>query len=281
MKRIVILPIFNEAHFLPYFIKNVKEVIEPDLIIMNEGMFPRGPESRGVNDRYIKEFTYNGDGKRSFDIEEVREIVKEHSNVTLNEMEYGDITTQEAYVKAFTHGIPDDLQADAAVFLTEADVFIHEGDKTLLNEIVAHMPNEEVITAAFLRFFISPFVRILPNKERRIVLKYGDGSLLHKVASDNFLDSYLRRYATHCELRVFHYEWIRPGKYYFARRGQFDNKFKRNPLVLEMHDRCKEQIDAHGKIKQEWPLSLETNKNIDHPTHFRGHPEYQRFSSTH
>lgn len=281
MKKIVTVPIFNEAHFLPHFLKNVNEVIEPDLIILNEGMFPHGPENRGnMNEEFIKAYTWNGDGKRSFDIEQAVEIASQHDNVILNKMDYGNISTKDAYIQAFTHGIPEDTPETASIFLTEADVFIHEGDKVHLEEIIRHLPDDVVLTASFQRFFISPFVRIVSDKERRVVMKYGDGSLVHKVASDNFLDHYVDRYAVKTELRVFHYEWIRPGKYYDARKAQFSGA--RDPALMDAHDHMRNHIYKYGGVVDcVWPLRLHTDFTVDHPIHFRDHPEYQRFASTH
>ncbi|NIM44916.1 MAG: hypothetical protein GTN80_03700 [Nitrososphaeria archaeon] len=275
--KIVTVPIFNEAHLLPHFLKNVNEVIEPDLIILNEGMFPHGPENRhNISDRFIELYTHNGDGKRSFDIESTRIFASEHENVVLNEMDYGDISTKDAYIQAFTHGIPENTPKTASIFLTEADVFIHEGDRKHLIEISRDLPDDKVLTATFMRFFIAPHVRIYPDKERRIVMKYGDGSLVRKVAADNFLDHYVDRYAIHTDLRVYHYEWIRPGKYYSARRAQFEGA--RPEALMRWHDVARDQILRGEDINTSQPLRLETDRTIEHPIHIREHPS---FAGTH
>ena len=44
MKKIVIVPVFCEAHLVRFQISNIIDTIDPDVIIYNEGMFPAGPE---------------------------------------------------------------------------------------------------------------------------------------------------------------------------------------------------------------------------------------------
>ena len=43
MKKIVIVPVFCEAHLVRFQIPNIIDTIDPDVIIYNEGMFPSEP----------------------------------------------------------------------------------------------------------------------------------------------------------------------------------------------------------------------------------------------
>ena len=53
MKKIVIVPVFCEAHLVRFQIPNIIDTIDPDVIIYNEGMFPAGPEgSTMVNEEF-------------------------------------------------------------------------------------------------------------------------------------------------------------------------------------------------------------------------------------
>ena len=73
-KRIVIIPVFCDTHFIKYQIPNIIDTINPDVIIYNEGMFPVGPEScTAVNDKFLKKYTLNGGGKRGFDYLELKQ----------------------------------------------------------------------------------------------------------------------------------------------------------------------------------------------------------------
>ena len=75
MKKIVIVPVFCESHMIRFQIPNIIETIDPDYIIYNEGMFPRGPESSTiVNEDFIKNYTL--DGQRGFDFDELQNNIK-------------------------------------------------------------------------------------------------------------------------------------------------------------------------------------------------------------
>ena len=107
MTKIVILPIFNEHCFLPYWIPNICEVVKPDMVIFNEGLFPQGSENRS---KFGDEFymLYTSDCKRrSFDLDDVQHTVTTLANVYrntdfhVNLMNYPDgLHTKEAYYQA-------------------------------------------------------------------------------------------------------------------------------------------------------------------------------------
>ena len=55
MKKVVIIPVFCEAHLVKFQIPNIIDTINPDYIIYHEGMFPRGPESStSGNDNFLQ-----------------------------------------------------------------------------------------------------------------------------------------------------------------------------------------------------------------------------------
>ena len=72
-KKIVIIPVFGDTHFIKYQIPNIIDTINPDIIIYNEGMFPTGPESNTNSNReFVQKYTLNGEGKRGFDFLELK-----------------------------------------------------------------------------------------------------------------------------------------------------------------------------------------------------------------
>ena len=93
MKKIVIVPVFCEAHLVRFQIPNIIDTIDPDVIIYNEGMFPAGPEGSTMVDNEFLE-TYTLDGVRGFDYNEMKSIVEDarkqypNTEIILNEMNY-------------------------------------------------------------------------------------------------------------------------------------------------------------------------------------------------
>ena len=74
-KKIVIIPVFCDTHFIKFQIPNIIDTINPDIIIYNEGMFPVGPEScTMMSDGFLEKYTLNGEGKRGFDYLELKNI---------------------------------------------------------------------------------------------------------------------------------------------------------------------------------------------------------------
>ena len=102
MKKIVIVPVFCEAHLVKFQIPNIIDTIDPDVIIYNEGMFPAGPEgSTMVNDEFLE--TYTLDGVRGFDYNEMKSIVEDarkqypNTEIILNEMNYDSTIHNSSY----------------------------------------------------------------------------------------------------------------------------------------------------------------------------------------
>ena len=105
-KKIVIIPVFCESHLIKFQVPNIIDTIDPDIIIYNEGMFPRGPESNtNVNNDFIKKYTL--DGIRGFDFNELEEIINKSQKqypdkkIILNKMNYDGLNgAPECYYKA-------------------------------------------------------------------------------------------------------------------------------------------------------------------------------------
>ena len=151
-KKIVIIPIFCEAHLIKYQIPNIIDTINPDYIIYNEGMFPVGPESNSIIDKnFLDEYTLDGKGKRGFDYLELKQIIKDaqklypNTKIILNKMDYKDSSASVNYVHACSNfkelGI--DIKKGDYIFPYEGDVFHHENSKEEIQEYLTQLkPNE-------------------------------------------------------------------------------------------------------------------------------------------
>ena len=282
--KVVILPIFNEGCFLPYWVPNICDIVEPDLIILNEGLFPRGVEDdTKYKESFYTKFTKDG---HSFDIEEVERLLTVFDKVypdvefQLNLMDYPkDFYTGDAYYTAYTYGLPKDLKADDIVLPIEADLFFHEDDKEYLHQMMKEHDDESPAMSMFQRYFVSPFIRIYPDKPRKIFCKWGDGNVYHATVRDNFSETYQKR-GTVYPIRAYHFEWVRgTGKYWDARMQMFMQS--RSKEMMDWHQGAQEEIYRCGKPPNFTVenLSIEFVPTEDHPQHFRNHPDYKYFRS--
>ena len=149
MKKVVIVPVFCEAHLVRFQIPNIIDTINPDVIIYNEGMFPAGPEgSTMVNDEFLE--TYTLDGVRGFDYNEMKSIVEDarkqypNTEIILNEMNYNTTIHNSSYhyVQACSNftDLGVDIQEGDYIFPLEGDVFHLESSR---KEIQGYMEQLE------------------------------------------------------------------------------------------------------------------------------------------
>lgn len=69
MRKIIIIPSFASSHLLKCSIPNWIDVLEPDIIVINEGLFPEGPENKGhIDDEFRKKWCYK-DTNAGFDFD--------------------------------------------------------------------------------------------------------------------------------------------------------------------------------------------------------------------
>lgn len=245
MKKIVIEPCFNEAHFMPYHIDNICEYLQPDVYVISEGAFPLGPEGTVSSDE-LSEFTLNGYGKRSFDFLELNDIVEiyakkyERTLFILEPMDYGACSTQEAYFKAYNNFLsrcvmhPEDI-----IFSIECDIFLNQDQASKILALCTTLQPGEGFGSTYKRFFESPFIEMSQPTKRKVAFKYGDGSYYKNTIDKNFDDTYLS-YLPIYDLKLHHYEWIRPGKYFDLRLAQL----KRNQELYKQLQEARNFIQA-------------------------------------
>jgi hypothetical protein len=244
----------------------MNEVLEPDLIILNEGLFPKGPEANIVlDDNYL--MCYTSDGKRSFDIDKIKEIVGTYNNVVLNEMDYSDIDPSKAYGYSLIYGLQDDLKKNDLIFPLEVDVFFHEKDKENINDLLNII--DIASTVEYIRLF-SPCIELLPRKRRKFVFKWGDGEFYKDWHLNHFLgcgDDISDSVFTKFNIQCFHTELYRKGKWFDARMSQ-----------LPRHGRIREElysIKNYYEVYKRFPKDLHLERiniqeiDIDLPTAIR------------
>jgi hypothetical protein len=286
MKKIIIAPVFNEGCFIDQWIPNVCDIVEPNMVILNEGMFPQGPEnSSKFTKEYLKKYTSDGK-RRSFDLHKIHKALEKYHKVytnthfVLNTMMYPEgLLTRDAYYAAYTLGVPPDLDENDIVLPMELDAFLHQDDKETLHKAFEVHSSAMVGVAMLKRYWMSPFVRMVGDKIRKLFVKWGNGTTLKQVAMRNFDDSYHQMSILY-PVRLYHYEWVRTGKYLQFRKDTF------TPIRTWSEEQVSWDEFAENHVIKEgiYPVPnrgvhMTLNESCeDHPEHFKQNPLYKKFS---
>lgn len=289
MNKIVISPCFNELHFLKHKIHNTCEYLQPDHFILADGMFPRGPENKTQEAELniiIKNYTLNGEGKQSFDYRELENLLSECSSkypstkFYLIPMDYSNVKSHdEAYYKSynifrnFIKTNPDDL-----IFPLECDLFLTQEQSSTLLSLCKNLKPNHSLMSDYYQFFESPGVIMHTKRYRRLVYRYGDGKVwgCYKTFGSSH-DS---------GIRAFHYEWIRPNRYFELRLLQLKREY--TPVIRELkaiirskpddlNTHLKNALKKLGSKVKDLPLEVSKIKLTDHPKHFHKHESFRYY----
>lgn len=291
-KKIVITPYFNEAHLARYQIGNMCDYLEPDIYVISEGLFPLGPEGNNKNcDDIVKEYTLNGEGKRSFDFMELETIVAGYQakypriEFHIIKMDYTGLNTPSCFKKAY-NGFKQvvDPQPDDIIFPSEFDLFITKKQGQEILKLCNELKPNQGFNCTYMLFFESPRIHWLAAKtdSRRIAYKYGNGLKWGNYdgvpgTSKMFWDDPLY------DLKLFHYKWIRPAEYWEFRKkqvhrfGAHHKRLEEAKKIIQTHRYNTTNIDKKLKQLFRERFFLSNLKKEDHPKHFHEHESFKYY----
>lgn len=286
--RIVVEPCFNEAHFMKAHIANMCELLEPDLFVIAEGMFPNGPEAHKAPAQDFAD-KWTTDGVRSKDIEELYDIVSDanemyDTQIHIVKMEYDpkDINRQ-TYIKSYRafEGIIDPSPGDM-IFPVECDMFLSPTQAKTLLETCSTIGPDAGIYSTYTRFFEAPYVLFNDDRPRSIAFRYGSGELynwhLNVYCDERYFDRLLG-----IDLGVFHYEWLRPDWYWDMRIDQLprtDNTWTVIPEVRKAIEQGRDDLQQRiDEATSDFHLKFVVNRlgPEDHPIHILDHPNFVKY----
>ena len=299
MKKIVIVPVFCEAHLVKFQIPNIIDTIDPDVIIYNEGMFPAGPEgSTMVNDEFLE--TYTLDGVRGFDYNEMKSIVEDarkqypNTEIILNEMNYNATIHNSSYhyVQACSNftDLGVDIQEGDYVFPLEGDVFHLESSRKEIQGYMEQLePNQgfKTIWIDFVqnqhyveKYTLKPFEINKDGRHRKICIRFGDMDFYKDVTQNFMTQKYEMLFPT--DLITYHYAWWRPGKYKDLRMKQLNRDFE--PGHWEFFDECLEKMknmEVEDEILvrphlEKWTNGWIKKYEFEHPKIIQNHENWRK-----
>lgn len=288
MKKIVIIPNFCESHLIKYQIPNIIDTIDPDYIIYNEGMFPQGTEgNQTIDEKWLNKYTLNGEGKRGFDFNELKDIIlkaqQKYPNTTiiLNEMLYHqNMTSTECYIKACSNfkDLGIDILPGDYIFPYEADVFHHENSKNQIQNYLKQLTPDSGFRTRWIDFMENQYYRETSERSRRICIKFGTWEFYLDVLNKFMKEfEYTMLYPT--DLITYHYAWWRPGKFKELRCDQL----KRDSQYWVFF---KEGLEK-ANLLTEKKIQIRYNRNdsgayitytteFDHPKHIKSHQNWKK-----
>ena len=298
MKKIVIVPVFCEAHLTEFQIPNIVETIDPDVIIYNEGMFPAGPEgSTTVNKDFLD--TYTLDGVRGFDFKRMESIIEKAKvtypsiEIILNTMNYDSsvVDSSEHYVKACSNfeelGVK--VQKGDYIFPLEGDVFHHENSYKEMQGYIGQIEPNQGFKSTWIDFVqnqhyaekytLKPFMIKKDGRHRKICIRFGDMDFYKDVTKNFMTQKYEMLFPT--DLITFHYAWWRPGKYKELRMKQLNRDFEPNHWIH--FDKCLKKLD-NMEVEDEilvrphlekWTNGWISKCEFEHPTIIKKHENWR------
>ena len=293
-KKIVIVPVFCEAHLIKLQIDNIFETINPDVLIYNEGMFPHGPESNTNMEGFNQKYTLKGEGKRGFDFPELQEIIFESQQkykdkkIILNEMYYDPSvrSASEHYVRACSNfkDLNVEINVGDYLFPYEGDVFHLESSKDLINDYLTQLQPDQGFKSTWIDFVnnqyyaelstLKPFFMNKEGRHRKICVRYGTPEVYESVLKNFESQKYPNLFPT--DLITYHYCWFRKGKYKQLRYDQLN----RPTYYWKIFDNALKDVDSlqYAKIcmrpDKEGTFRYVHAVNINHPEAIKNHENY-------
>ena len=198
-RRIVIIPNFGESHLIKCQIPNLVATLQPDVVIYNESLFPKGPESKTViNEEFRKKYCYQ-DTNLAWDTLETQALIKQaqidYPDVQWihNEMKFPEnLPASEAYTMAVSNfeelGVK--IEKGDFIFPYEPDIFHQESMSDLITNLLNQLQPNQGFTSIWLDFVESqnyieknnnPFIG--NRKGRKLCIRFGDMEFYKKITS--------------------------------------------------------------------------------------------------
>ena len=283
MKKIIILPSFASSHLLKCSIPNWIDVIEPDIIIINEGLFPEGPENKGhIDAEFRKKWCYK-DTNAGFDFDETLDFVtkltieryngnKKIPHIECRIINYKSQDVNKCFLEAIS--MPEIFSEGYIIFPLEPDVLFHEDDKEIIQEEISKLTPSQGLKCVWRDFLETQY--------------YCDNFQNYKTAMDGFMtQNYpMLEYTNKFWLR--HYPWFVSGKW---KELRYELIYRKDPKYWQdfengLQNICNESnyIGKHWTYVPKDKILIRPSRQdearwakliaIDHPTHIQEHPNF-------
>ena len=243
MNKIVIIPTFASSHLLEYWIENIISTINPDNIIINEGLMINGPENKTEIDINFRERWCYPNSIVGFDWEETLSICKKYADlVTLNCLIYRNHDANQSFIEAVSsfHGV--DPRQKTLIFPLEPDAFLYDLDKDTINEEISKLQPGSGISVKWVDFLETQFyteaINIQNPKYRRFCYCF-DNMQNYKEAINGFMSQSYPKLKKVDSFFIRHYCWMQPDPW---KQLRYELIYRSDPNYWAAFDKGLEQI---------------------------------------
>lgn len=222
-RRIVIIPTFASSHFLKCWIPNVIEVLNPDIIIINEGLFPNGPEDKGhVNsERFKEKYCHTKYQSAGFDFDETLKFFKfqtKDCKIGISIFDYAKKTASQCFLQCITSFGSNGNSLDEfmpefgdIIIPIEPDAFHHEKDIAIISMHLNSLKPGEGIKTRWVDFLETQYyteaINVVQPKYRRFAYCF-DTMENYAEALDGFVSQSYPKLKQVDDFITYHYPWF-------------------------------------------------------------------------
>lgn len=220
MRKIIILPEFSSSHILKYSIHNWISVIEPEIIIINSGIFPGGVENKKAIDENFKIKWCYEHTNAGFDYEEILHFTsklliekyegnKKIPHIQSRIVNYANLDVNECFLEAIS--TPDIFVRGDLIFPLEPDAFLFEGDKEIINEEISKLLPGQGLKCMWRDFLETQYyceaINEIQPKHRRFCYCF-DNLENYRSAIDGFMSQSYPKLEFTDKFWIRHYPWF-------------------------------------------------------------------------
>lgn len=200
------------------------EVIDPDIIIINEGLFPQGPENRGHVDstEFRKKWLYK-DTPAGFDWEALQDFVLvyyrgDSSLIVCGILQHDSTSADQCFIDAISTFPENEYwstipEVGDVIFPLEPDAFLYEGDKDIINEEISKLKPGEGLSCKWIDFLETQYyteaINLVQPKYRRFCYCF-DNLENYKEAINGFMSQSYPKLKKVDSFFIRHYCWFQP-----------------------------------------------------------------------
>lgn len=249
------------------------EVLNPDVIIYNEGLFPQGPENRGHVDteEFRKKYCYH-QSNSGFDWEETISIVDEwyekgiHIGVKI--IDYNENSADKCFIQSISDGW--NFEIGDIIFPLEPDAFLYEDDSDTINGEISKLKPGEGLSCRWVDFLETQYyteaINIVQPKYRRFCYCF-DNMENYKKAMSGFTSQNYPALKKVDSFFIRHYCWFQPDPW---KQLRYELIYRSDPNYWKGFDnglqdirRMSEEIKTHEKITNDPVLDIEPLEIIE------------------
>lgn len=219
------------------------DVLEPDIIVINEGLFPSGPENKGhidskeFREKYLhlafqgnelnnmfdssRNFNLFNDCNVGFDFKETLNLVNQYNDrcqITLGSPNYENLQADECFLRSMTSFGFDldsfvELEPNTGdiIFTLEPDAFLFEGDKEVIQEEISKLKPGQGLKCMWRDFLETQFyceaINEVQPKHRRFCYCW-DNLENYRQAIDGFMSQSYPKLQFTDKFWIRHYPWF-------------------------------------------------------------------------